>query len=59
MPHRPTFLVILSSLMLALATSVSTPAASAAEDSMVYELRTYTCHPGKLPELHARFKTTP
>jgi len=30
--------------------------ASADDSEMVYELRTYTCNPGKLPNLHARFK---
>lgn len=29
---------------------------SADDSEMVYELRTYTCNPGKLPNLHARFK---
>jgi hypothetical protein len=51
---RPNVLVILS--LLALASTISAPPASAAEEGPVYELRTYTCHPGKLPELHARFK---
>lgn len=55
--NRPTSLMILSSLTLALAAMSTTSATvRAEEDSMVYELRTYTCHPGKLPELHARFK---
>jgi hypothetical protein len=27
-----------------------------ADEPMVYELRTYYCHPGKLPALHARFR---
>ena len=53
---RPNLLVILSLPALALAAAMTAPMATAAEDSMVYELRTYTCHPGKLPELHARFK---
>jgi hypothetical protein len=56
MIDRPNFLVILSSLTLALAAVMTSPTASADDDSTVYELRTYTCHPGKLPELHARFK---
>ena len=51
---RPNSLVILS--LLVLASTISAPPVSAEEESLVYELRTYTCHPGKLPELHARFK---
>lgn len=46
-------------LAVVLATACLIPCGSAAaadDDGMVYELRTYTCNPGKLPELHARFK---
>ena len=32
------------------------PAAPAAQANRVFELRTYTSPPGKLPELHARFR---
>ncbi|HUG19882.1 MAG TPA: NIPSNAP family protein [Planctomycetaceae bacterium] len=28
----------------------------AADEPMIYELRTYYCNPGKLPALHARFR---
>lgn len=42
------------SLMTILALGLSTSAA--AQDGKVYELRTYTTMPGKLPELLARFK---
>lgn len=42
------------SLMALLALGLSTSAA--AQDGKVYELRTYTTMPGKLPELLARFK---
>ncbi|MCW5964752.1 MAG: NIPSNAP family protein [Bryobacterales bacterium] len=42
------------SLMTVLALSLSTSAT--AQDGKVYELRTYTTMPGKLPELLARFK---
>jgi hypothetical protein len=28
----------------------------AKEGELVYELRTYTCNPGKLPDLHKRFR---
>lgn len=36
--------------------TTTTQSVSAEDNGMVYELRTYTCHPGKLPNLHARFK---
>ena len=50
-------IVALSALVLTACLVVSTSAASADEDGgMIYELRTYTCHPGKLADLHARFK---
>ena len=32
------------------------PPAGAQEHGRVFELRTYTCHPGKLPDLLARFR---
>jgi NIPSNAP len=31
-------------------------ALQAADEPMIYELRTYHCYPGKLPGLHARFR---
>ena len=34
----------------------STPSARAAEDARVFELRIYTCAPGKLPDLLKRFR---
>ncbi|MBD3674493.1 MAG: NIPSNAP family protein [Planctomycetaceae bacterium] len=40
----------------ALLVGSSTGVVSADDSEMVYELRTYTCNPGKLPNLHARFK---
>lgn len=49
--------LVLLSLLAGLASVLSlTNSASAAEETMVYELRTYTCLPGRLPALHARFK---
>jgi hypothetical protein len=48
---------VLCSLLAGLASVLSpTNTASAAEETLVYELRTYTCLPGRLPALHARFK---
>jgi len=46
------------SLVLGLICVTSSTQTAFADDrgDMVYELRTYTCHPGKLPNLHARFK---
>ncbi len=41
-------------LMLTVAFSIVSPAS--AQDGKVYELRTYTTMPGKLPDLLARFK---
>lgn len=40
--------------LITLATGLSAPAL--AESGRVFELRTYTTHEGKLPELHARFE---
>ncbi|MEO6245651.1 MAG: NIPSNAP family protein [Opitutaceae bacterium] len=46
-----------SSLLLAGALTVAATFAPAAEPAgLVYELRTYTTHPGKLPDLMARFR---
>ena len=42
--------------LIAIATTLATAQAARAEETLVYELRTYTCNPGKLPALHDRFK---
>ncbi len=42
-------------ILLSLATAV-TPVAAAEEGDTVYELRVYTCEPGKLEALHTRFR---
>ena len=36
--------------------SVSADEPAKEGDTLVYELRTYTCNPGKLPDLHKRFR---
>ncbi len=41
---------------LALLTVFALPSSLRAEEGKVYELRTYTTHPGKLEALHARFR---
>ena len=40
----------------AIAASISIPHAGAQEHGRVFELRTYTCNEGKLPDLLARFR---
>jgi hypothetical protein len=40
----------------ALAASITIPIAGAQEHGRVFELRTYTCNEGKLPDLLARFR---
>src|SRR5258708_5459308 len=51
---KPVYLCAFISM---LACSLSlTPSAPAAEDKLCYELRTYYAAPGKLDELHARFR---
>jgi hypothetical protein len=40
----------------AMAASITIPAASAQDHGRVFELRTYTCNEGKLPDLLARFR---
>ena len=40
----------------AMAASITTPPAVAQEHGRVFELRTYTCFEGKLPDLLARFR---
>lgn len=49
---------ILSLFAMAVCVLVSTNAISLADDkdTTVYELRTYTTHPGRLPALHKRFR---
>lgn len=48
---------MLRSLLLATIVSTSLLGSASAEDGgKVYELRTYTTHPGKLDALHARFR---
>src|SRR5260370_333913 len=50
-------LVYLCSFILTLICSLAiTPSATAAQDTRCYELRTYYAAPGKLDELHARFR---
>ncbi|MGA2589556.1 MAG: NIPSNAP family protein [Bryobacteraceae bacterium] len=44
------------SLAAAVAASIVIPPASAQEHGRVFELRTYTCFEGKLPDLLARFR---
>ena len=43
-------------LAAAIAASISIPPAVAQEHGRVFELRTYTCYEGKLPDLLARFR---
>jgi len=40
----------------AMAASITIPSAGAQEHGRVFELRTYTCYEGKLPDLLARFR---
>jgi hypothetical protein len=40
----------------AIAASITIPPAGAQEHARVFELRTYTCYEGKLPDLLARFR---
>ena len=40
----------------AIAGSIAVPPAAAQEHARVFELRTYTCYEGKLPDLLARFR---
>lgn len=42
--------------LLALGALATAPAPMAAEDGRVFEMRTYTTHPGRLDALHARFR---
>lgn len=57
MLHRlSSWAMLLSFAITALVVTSTTQQVSAEEDGPVYELRTYTCHPGKLPNLNARFK---
>jgi hypothetical protein len=49
-------LKIALSLAAALAASFAVPPAPAQERGRVFELRTYTCYEGKLPDLLARFR---
>ena len=44
------------SLAAAFAASIVVPPASAQQHGRVFELRTYTCYEGKLPDLLARFR---
>lgn len=46
----------LLTLGVALMTTVATTVGSAAEDTRVFEMRTYYANPGKLADLHARFR---
>jgi hypothetical protein len=39
-----------------IAASIAIPPAAAEEHGRVFELRTYTCNEGKLPDLQARFR---
>lgn len=48
-------LLALMTVLLALPIPVSADE-PAKEGELVYELRTYTCNPGKLPDLHKRFR---
>jgi NIPSNAP len=49
---RRAFLILTTALLaLPLAAAADEPSAGP-----VYELRIYTCHPGKLPDLHKRFR---
>jgi hypothetical protein len=43
-------------ILLAVPISVSADEPAKAGDTLVYELRIYTCFPGKLPDLHKRFR---
>ena|ERR1700722_1158335 len=52
---RNVFLV-LTTVLLALPVCVSADEPAKEGDTLVYELRTYTCNPGKLPDLHKRFR---
>jgi hypothetical protein len=52
---RNVFLV-LTTILLSLPVSVSADEPAKEGDTLVYELRTYTCNPGKLPDLHKRFR---
>jgi hypothetical protein len=46
----------LMTILLALPMCVSADEPAKEGDTLVYELRTYTCNPGKLPDLHKRFR---
>ena len=46
----------IATLALAFMTTIATTPLSAAEDTRVFELRTYYANPGKLADLHARFR---
>jgi hypothetical protein len=48
-------LLVLTTVVLAVPISVLADE-PAKEGELVYELRTYTCNPGKLPDLHKRFR---
>lgn len=53
------FMLLTLFMAFAMSTTLVGPSVQLAEaddSEMVYELRTYTCNPGKLPNLHARFK---
>jgi hypothetical protein len=50
------FVLLLTSLMAATVSAAETSSASVVSDGKTYELRTYIAAPGKLEQLHARFR---
>jgi hypothetical protein len=48
--------VVFTMILLALPYSASAEEPAKAGDALVYELRIYTCNPGKLADLHKRFR---
>src|SRR5579872_698221 len=49
-------LLALTTVLFALPLSVSAAEPASDGETLVYELRTYTTNPGKLPDLHKRFR---
>ncbi len=49
-------LLALTTVLFALPLSVAAAEPASDGETLVYELRTYTCNPGKLPDLHKRFR---
>jgi hypothetical protein len=45
-----------TTILFAVPLCLSADEAATQGETLVYELRTYTCYPGKLPDLHKRFR---